>query len=187
MISAPTGGGKTTLVNKALPILQEKIAISRIVTYTTRAKRQGEEHGKDYQFVTKEQFNLLNEANFFIEVTSYNDNLYGSPNNFSSNLSIGESFVAITDRLGLSFYKDFFPEAVCIWIAPPSLNILATRLTERGSESEKSLKQRLQLAEEEMMAEKTTPLCHHHIINDKLDQAVTSLISIIERITMSAS
>lgn len=187
MVSAPTGGGKTTLVSKALPILQKKISISRIVTYTTRAKRLGEIQGQDYQFVTKEEFNLLKEANFFIEVTTYNNNLYGSPNSFLPHLLIGKSFVAITDRTGLSFYKDFLPEAVCIWITPPSLKILATRLTERATESQETLRQRLQLAEGEIIAEKTNPLCNHHIINDDLDEAVRKLIHIVEKIIMTVS
>lgn len=180
VVSAPTGAGKTTLVTKALPILQEQFAISRIVTYTTRAQRPGEIHGQDYQFVTKAEFISLQMSNFFVETTQYHDNLYGSPKDFLPRLPQGESFIAITDRAGLVFYKNLCPEAVCIWITSPSLEVLAKRLASRGSESPASLKHRLQLAEVEMIAEHNTPLCTHHIVNDNIDHAVATLIRVIK-------
>ena len=179
VVSAPTGGGKTTLVTKALPVLQKQFAISRIVTYTTRPQRPGEIHGQDYQFVTKAEFIKLQTSNFFVETTQYNDNLYGSPKDFLPRLSSGESFIAITDRAGLAFYKTVCPEAVCIWITPPSLEVLAKRLTSRGSESPEGLRQRLQLAEAEMIAEQQISLCSNHIVNDDIDNAVAALVKVI--------
>lgn len=181
VVSAPTGGGKSTLVTKVLPALQEQFAISRIVTYTTRIQRPGEIHGQDYQFVTKEDFLTLQNANFFLETTQYHDNLYGSPKDFFSHLAQGKSFIAITDRRGLAFYKSLYPEAVCIWITPPSLEILAKRLASRGSESPDALKHRIQLAEAEILAEQKNPLCPIHIINDDMDYAIKMLTSVITK------
>ena len=179
VVSAPTGGGKSTLVTKALPILQKQFAISRIVTYTTREQRPGEIHGQDYHFVTKAEFFARQNADFFAETTQYHNHLYGSPKDFLPMLSEGKSFIAITDRAGVAFYKKLCPNAICIWITPPSLEVLAKRLTARGSESPDSLKHRLQLAEAEMISEQQIPLCSNYIVNDDIGSAVAALVEMI--------
>ena len=179
IVAAPTGGGKTTLVNNALSLLKKKIPIERIVTYTTRPMRKNEENGRDYIFVDREEFLRLQAAQHFFEVTTYNDNLYGSPRSFLKQIPKGASFIAITDRSGVISYKQLCDKAVCIWITPPSLEILATRLKNRGSESEESLHQRLALAAEEIAAEEHTPLCSYEIINSTIESATEQLVDII--------
>lgn len=177
VVAAPTGGGKSTLVTRALAKLNS--LVTRIVTYTTRPPRPGEIDGQDYIFVNRDAFTKLQAENHFAEVTTYNDNLYGSPRAFLDRLPNGESFVAITDRAGLKFYKQLCDTAVCIWISPPSLEVLQTRLANRRSETPGSLMRRLALAAQEMAQEKSSPLCHYHIINDELDRATEELIKIM--------
>ena len=180
VISAPTGGGKSTLVAKTLASLQKKFHIARIVTYTTRPPRPGEEAGKDYHFVSHEQFEKLEKDSFFTEVTAYNTHVYGSPRNFLEPLEQGTSFIAITDRAGIAFYKTHYPFTICIWITPPNLATLTSRLTKRGSETPESLQRRLQLAEQEMQAEIDHPLCTEHLINDELEASALELQHLIE-------
>lgn len=181
VVSAPSGSGKSTLVARALARLNKSAhTISRIVTYTTRQPRSGEINGQDYVFVNKEEFAKLQAANHFCEVTTYNDNLYGSPRAFLDRLPHGESFIAITDRAGLAFYKKLCDAAVCIWISPPSLEVLQARLTRRGSETPESLRRRLDLAALETEQEKSSPLCQHHIVNDDLETATEELVKIID-------
>lgn len=180
VVSAPTGGGKSTVVTQALQGLEKKFPISRIVTYTTRPSRPGENPGVDYHFVSKELFKKLQSENKFAEITQYNNNFYGSPRDFLLQLDEGKSFIAITDRAGVVFYKNLCPDAILIWIAPPSLEVLQQRLKLRGSETAASLQQRLALAEKELALEQASPLCSHHIINDQLPSAVNQLVEIVE-------
>lgn len=181
VVSAPSGCGKSTLVAKALARLNNPAhTISRIVTYTTRQPRTGEINNQDYVFVHKDEFAALQAANHFCEVTIYNDNLYGSPRAFLDRLPHGESFIAITDRAGLAFYNKLCDAAICIWISPPSMEVLAQRLTARGSETPESLRRRLDLAALEIEQEKSSPLCQYHIVNDNLETATEELVEIIE-------
>lgn len=180
VVSAPTGGGKTTLVTRALGSLSSRFPISRLITYTTRQPRPGEVHGTDYVFISKEEFLKLQIDNFFAETTSYNGNMYGSPLSFLQFLPTGQSFIAITDRAGIAAYQLVCPTAVCIWIYPPSLEILSLRLKNRGSESSTSLEQRIALAAQEISAEQDSPLCTYHILNEKVEEAAAQLIEIIE-------
>jgi guanylate kinase len=180
VVSAPTGGGKTTLVTNAIAALQNSFQIERVVTYTTRTPRFGEVNGIDYVFVGEEEFSRLHSANHFVEVTTYNDNLYGSPRAFLEKLPTGASFIAITDRAGIVAYKKLCDTAICVWITPPSLETLAVRLRNRDSETEESFKQRLELATEEMAAEKQTPLCSYLIINSDLETATAEFVDIIQ-------
>jgi guanylate kinase len=179
IVAAPTGGGKTTIVNNALGFLQKNFFIERIVTYTTRQMRKNEEDGRDYIFVTREEFLRLQAAKHFFEITTYNDNLYGSPRDLVERIAEGKSFIAITDRVGIISYKKLYDKAVCVWIKPPSLEILGARLKKRGSESEDSLQRRLALAREEIAAEEHTPLCKYKILNTTIESATEKLIDII--------
>lgn len=181
MVSAPTGGGKTTLVTKALSSLSPRFPITRLVTYTTRQPRPGEVHGTDYTFISKEEFAKLQIENFFAETTCYNGNMYGSPLSFLQLLPTGQSFIAITDRAGIAAYQLVCPTAVCIWIYPPSLEVLSLRLKKRGSENAASLEQRLALGAEEILAEQNSPLCAYHILNENIEEAAGQLIEIIEK------
>jgi guanylate kinase len=181
LIAAPTGAGKTTLLLRAIADLKEKFQIDRMVTYTTRPMRPNEVEGIDYNFVTKEQFLELQSQNHFFEVTTYNENCYGSPRSFIDQLSEGKSFMAITDRPGIVSYRDMCERIVSIWIFPPSIEVLSERLIKRGSESDAGLEKRLRLAREEMQAEIDSPLCEHHITNSDLEVATQDLIDIVTR------
>ena len=181
IVAAPTGGGKTTLVSNSLNTLQKNFPIERIVTYTTRKMRKNEENGRDYIFINREEFLKLQTTHYFFEVTIYNDNLYGSPRAFLDQMKQGKSFIVITDRAGITSYKKLYDQAICIWITPPSLEILATRLKNRCSETEEQLQRRLALAAKEIKAEKETPLCTYEIINSDINEATNELIEIISR------
>ncbi|MBM3887331.1 guanylate kinase [Candidatus Dependentiae bacterium] len=180
VVSAPTGGGKTTLVTKALTKLRKHFPIERIITYTTRSMRPGEKNTLDYIFVTLQEFTKLQSENYFIEITNYHNNMYGSPGTFINEMQDGKSFIAITDRNGIISYKKLYSDAICIWITPPSLEILAIRLKARGSETEDTLKKRLASAADELKAEQEAPLCSYHIVNDVQEKATQELIDIIK-------
>lgn len=179
VVSAPTGGGKSTIVTNAIKFLIKKIQIERVITYTTRPPRIGEIDHVDYIFISKAEFIKLKSEEYFFEVTNYNDQFYGSPKSFLSKLQDGISFIAVTDRTGILSYKNLYPKAICIWITPPSLSILTDRLKNRGSESAKNLAQRLLIAENEIAAEEKNPLCQYHIINADLEKTIREFTDIV--------
>src|SRR5436853_2205355 len=91
IISAPSGGGKTTLVYEVIKRLAATIPLCKVITYTTRAPRPNEHNGDDYYFVTNEEFLAKKEHNFFIETTLYDTNWYGSPRSVLDGLTQGTS------------------------------------------------------------------------------------------------
>ncbi len=179
VISAPSGGGKTTLTELALKDLQKNYSIQRVITFTTRKKRAAEVDGVDYNFVTEEDFRERKAAGFFVEVTEYNGNLYGSPNDYLPLLDQGISLIAITDRNGIMSYKALSDKIVPIWIIPPSLEVLKNRLAAREGHNSGSFAARLALAAEEMKAEAEHPLCRYTILNDNIEAAAQKLAAVI--------
>jgi len=179
IISAPSGGGKTTLVNALLADLGPNTPLERIITYTTKQPRAGDVQGKDYHFIDKPDFEKKIKEGYFIEYSDAYDNYYGSPLYIVEQLKAGVSLIGILDRDGAREVKKAYPEAVLIWIAPPSIEELEKRLVSRGSETPESLKSRLGLAIEEISAEKAHPLYAFHVINDDFDRAKQEIAKII--------
>ncbi len=177
IISAPSGCGKTTIVER---LLSEHPALKRSISYTTRAPRPGEENGRDYFFVTKEDFLEKKKNNFFIESAEVFGEHYGTSKEFVINhISNGDKVVLAIDVQGMKQIKAQAEKVpmVSIFIMPPSLTVLRKRLESRNTETKEKIDERLRIAEKEM-ADRT--LYDFIIVNQEVSEAVTSIKGIVK-------
>ncbi|MCK4265157.1 guanylate kinase [Candidatus Babeliales bacterium] len=179
IVSAPSGTGKTTLVNSVLGSIGNKYNISKVITYTNRKPRPGEKDGVDYNFISPEEFNEKMKDNFFLETTIYSDKYYGSPALIKEELKLGKSFVLLVNREGTKSVCGLLSNPVTIWLEPPSLEVLKSRLLKRG-DSHSQIEKRLNLAEQELKEEKNHRLFKYHIINDVFNKAADGILQIVE-------
>lgn len=183
IISAPSGAGKTTVANEVIKRLQKNnYPISKVITYTTRPPRKDEINGIDYYFLSKEEFENKQKNSFFLETTVYNDKLYGSPASVLEELELGKSFVFVTDLAGVKSLSKKFEDPCCIWINAPSIDDLRKRLVSRGSNTEKQIEERINLAKEEIKeAEELKRLFNYYVVNDSFEETVNDLMDIIKK------
>jgi len=179
VVSAPSGAGKTSLVNSVLGQLNPPYNIERLKTYTSRAPRPGEKNGKDYHFVSSEQFTQLIDQNFFLEWSTAYGAYYGSPRFALNLIQEGFSYIAILDRLGAQRVIEQFCDAVLIWVSVPNIETLVDRLRDRRTEKAEEIAYRMRQAEKEMAQEKQDKLYNYHILNEKFDQAVHMLKEVV--------
>jgi len=176
IISAPSGGGKTTLSRAVLSRFGD---ILYSVSYTTRAPRNGEQDGVDYYFIPKDDFKKRIESDLWAEWAKVHGNYYGtSADLLDKGLASGRDMLLEIDVQGTIQILERYSESVTIFLMPPSLETLKKRLEMRGTESLAALERRLLNAKREM-AQKD--LYRHVIVNDKLSIAIENLISIIEK------
>ena len=148
IFSAPSGAGKTSLV-KALLNSTGYIGVS--VSHTTRMPRPGEENGKDYNFVSREQFQELIDAGAFLEHAQVFDNFYGTSQDWvESELEAGRDVILEIDWQGAEQVRKQMTGAVSVFIAPPSIEALQQRLQNRGQDSEDIIARRMRDAKSEM-------------------------------------
>ncbi len=178
IISAPSGAGKTTLVNAVMAEKGQSDKIERIITYATKQPRKGEVDGKSYHFLTKDEFEAKITQNYFLEYSGTYGNYYGSPRYTLDRLNEGISQIAILDRAGAKAVKQEYPPSVLIWIEVPSVEELEKRLAGRASDSPESIKRRLALAIEEIEAEKIEQFYDYSIVNDDFEEAKKALKAI---------
>lgn len=174
IISAPSGAGKTTLVG-ALLNSNKQIALS--ISYTTRAPRPGETDGKEYHFVSRDKFLHMAQQGDFLESAEVYGNLYGTSQPWIENqLACGRDILLEIDWQGAAQVRKLMPHAISIFILPPSLDTLETRLKGRGQDSAEIIAQRLHAAQEDIshVAE-----FDYVIINNKLDEALRQLDAVI--------
>ena len=175
IISAPSGAGKTSLVRELL-VREPGLALS--VSHTTRPLRPGEEQGVHYHFVGPEQFQDMIAAGAFLEYARVFDNFYGtSKAAVIQQLHDGQDVIVEIDWQGARQLLQLFPEAVTIFILPPSREVLEQRLRARGQDSEAVIARRLQ--------EARTDISHYKeydylLVNDDFKQAVADLQSIVQ-------
>lgn len=181
VISAPTGGGKTSLTHYVVEHLKDFCNLKKVITYTTRPIRTGEVDGIDYHFINEINFAEKDITGFFLETTAYASYHYGSPRNALDMLAQGQSLIIITDRPGAKKIKEFMPEAILIWIGVPSIDVLSSRLTNRGREHAGDLKKRVDMAAQEVIEEENDPLFDFHFINDNFDETAEKLTQFIKR------
>ncbi len=179
LISAPSGAGKTSLVEAVLSDLKARTKIERVITYTSKKPRASEQNGRDYHFISEDQFKALLNQDFFMEYSRAYSDYYGSPRAVLEGLGKGTSYLLIIDRVGAQAVKKVLPEAVSIWIEAPSFNELKERLTGRGADSKERTVYRLNRAQIEMNLEREKPFYDFSIINDDFEQANRVLQSII--------
>lgn len=174
IFSAPSGAGKTSLV-KAL--LQSTPYIGVSVSHTTRAPRPGEVDGKDYHFVTVDNFRDMIGQAAFLEHAQVFDNFYGTSQAWvESELSAGRDVILEIDWQGAAQVRHLMPDSVSVFIAPPSIEALRERLNKRGQDSAEIIERRMRDARTEMS--------HYGeydylIINDNFDNTLEELRSIV--------
>jgi len=174
VISGPSGVGKGTIANRIL----EDCGLSFSVSMTTRAPRNGEVDGKDYYFVSHEEFKKTIAEGGFLEYAEVYGNFYGTPlKPILERLENGESILLDIDTVGAENVRKAYPENISIFILPPSLEELKTRIIGRNSESKESLERRLGEAEAVMKCSKDYT---YDVINDDLDEAISKVKEIIE-------
>lgn len=174
IVSSPSGGGKGTLIRRALKSVPN---LGYSVSFTTRASRVGEINGKHYHFVSTERFRALVAEGEFLEWATVHDHLYGtSIKQVERELSEGRDIILEIDVQGAANVRSIAPSAVSIFILPPSFEVLRDRLTARGSERPDELALRLRNARGEVDHYKEF---QYVIINDDADTAAAQLAAII--------
>ena len=169
-----SGVGKGTIMKK---LLERDSSIRLSVSNTTRAPREGEIDGVHYNFVSREDFIRLADADGYIEYAEYCKNLYGTPKRqVEEMLEQGYNvFLEIEVQGGLQIMERF-PEVLSIFVLPPSLEELGHRLRGRGTETEEVVQKRLAEAENEL---KIAPRYKYNVVNDRLEDAVEDILSIL--------
>ncbi len=179
IISAPSGAGKTTVVNAVMEKMAGTYPLKRLITYTSRAPRAGEKNGIDYHFVSPDTFKALLENNFFLEYSCSYGSYYGTSRSLLEDLEMGTSYCAIVDRAGAQLLAQLVEQSVTIWIYTKNLAVLENRLKSRNAESPEIISKRLAIARAEITQEIEKPFFHHYILNDSLKSTINQLKSII--------
>lgn len=174
IISAPSGAGKTSLVTA---MLAGTPGIDLSVSYTTRAPRPGETDGREYHFVSRETFLEMAKRGDFLESAEVYGNLYGTSQTWiKEETAAGRDILLEIDWQGAAQVRRVFPDCISIFILPPSLAALESRLKGRNQDSAEVIARRLQAARDDIahVAE-----FDYVIINDKLDEAVQQLKAVV--------
>ncbi len=173
VVSGPSGCGKSTLVRM---VMREVEGLEFSVSHTTRKKRETEQEGEDYYFVSKEEFQELIDGNLFIEWAVVHGHYYGTSRREIERKTIQQSLLLDIDVQGAQQVKEKHKKAIFIFVLPPRYNELKKRLESRGQDSPQTIKNRLEMAKREI---RSYPMFDYIIINDKLEDAAEELQSII--------
>lgn len=175
IVAAPSGAGKTTLVRG---LLERDPHIHLSVSYTTRAPRSGEVNGVAYHFVDVPTFTTMRERNEFVEWAEVHGNFYGTSQPWLTQaLATGDDVLLEIDWQGAQQVRKFFPQAVGIFIMPPSIAELERRLNQRGTDSEEVIARRVAAALDEM---RHVDEFDYVIVNDQLAVAQEELIAVVK-------
>ena len=176
VISGPSGVGKGTIVNY---LLERDAALIKSVSCTTRAPREGEQDGKDYFFISREEFLSRIRENDFLEYDEHFGNFYGTPRSFVERRLKEKSVVLEIDVVGALNAKRLMPErAVLIMVAPPSMEVLEERLFGRGSESEEERADRMRRVKYEL---EQAHLYDYDVVNESSDSSADKILQIIRK------
>jgi guanylate kinase len=174
VITGPSGVGKGTLIRTLRERLPE---LELSVSATTRAPRPGEEDGVAYHFLSDSDFQRRVDAGEFVEHAVYSDRRYGTLRaELERRTSAGHPVVLEIEVQGARQVRTTLPDAVQVFIAPPSLEALRTRLVGRGTDDDDQVAARMRVAEEELAAQGEFG---HVVINDRLEDAVEQLVAIV--------
>jgi guanylate kinase len=176
VITGPSGVGKGTLIRG---LLERVPALELSVSATTRAPRPGERDGVHYHFLTDAQFDARLRAGDFLEHARYSGNRYGTlRSELQKRLEAGAPIVLEIEVQGARQVREAIPDAVAVFIAPPSREALRARLVGRGTDPPEAVRQRLRTADKELEAQ---PDFAHVVLNDRLEDATGELTAIVER------
>lgn len=174
VITGPSGVGKGTLIERLLERVPE---LELSVSATTRPPRSGEVDGRDYHFLSPEEFDRRVEAGEFLEHAGYSGNRYGTlREEVERRLAEGRSVVLEIEVQGARQVRDAMPDAVLVFIAPPDRDALRERLEGRATDSPEAIEERLQTAEMELAAQDEFP---HVVVNDEVQKAASELEKLV--------
>ena len=174
VVAAPSGAGKTTLVRL---LIEQEAGVHLSVSFTTRPPRPGELDGRDYHFVDAAEFRAMIARQEFLEWAEVHGNFYGTSNKWiAEQLAAGHDVLLEIDWQGAQQVRSAFPEAIGIFILPPSMDELTSRLTARGTDSADVIARRLAAAQAEM---RHVGEFDYVIINASLEQALDDLRAVV--------
>lgn len=175
MVSGPSGAGKGTLIAAAM---KRRPGILLTVSATTRPARAGERDGVDYNFISVSDFLALRDRGAFLESAEVYGNLYGTLRaQVKEALAVGRDVIVEVDIQGAESIKRAMPEATLVFVEPPSMDDLTTRLRGRGTEDPDALGRRIEAAYDEVKVKGTYD---HIVVNDDLERAVEAFVRILE-------
>ena len=175
ILSAPSGGGKTTIAKRLLAVRPD---LGYSISCTTRTPRDGEVDGRDYHFLSRETFEQRRAAGEFAEWAEVHGNLYGTlSSEIDRVLESGRHVMMDIDVQGARQFHAAFPESVLIFVLPPSAEVLMSRLVGRSTETPAALARRLRNARDEIQA---IADYHYVVVNDDLDRAIKYVTTIID-------
>lgn len=176
VLSGPSGCGKDTIIKG---VLKRRTNIKKSISMTTRNKRKGEKEGIHYYFVSKSEFEEnIKKDNFLEYAVVHTDNYYGTPKGkIFELLNKGTDIVLIIDIQGALKIKETYPEAIFIFILPPSMRELKTRLISRGSETKETLYKRFKSMYKEI---NEISKYNYVVVNDDIKDATNKVISILD-------
>lgn len=175
LVTAPSGAGKTSLVRA---LLKEHPNIQFSISFTTRPRRPTEEHGRDYFFVDKPEFERMVETGEFLEHAQVFDNYYGTSRRVvEERMAEGHDVLLEIDWQGAAQVRKIMPEAVSIFILPPSRHELERRLRARGTDSDEVIARRLQDAAGDITHWRDFD---YVVVNQDFEQAVRELAAIVD-------
>ncbi|MGH8912380.1 MAG: guanylate kinase [Acidimicrobiia bacterium] len=174
VIAGPGGVGKSTIVDE----LRRKLPLHFSVSATTRDPRPGEVHGFHYRFVTRHEFERLIDADDLLEWAVFNGNYYGTPRDaVVAGLEEGRDVLLEIEVQGAFQVRRVMPEALMIFVAPPSMEALKNRLASRADTTDTDMAAKLRIAEEELRA--APELFDHIVVNDDVERAVGEIMGIL--------
>ncbi|HEY2851625.1 MAG TPA: guanylate kinase [Gemmatimonadaceae bacterium] len=175
ILSAPSGGGKTTIARE---LLTRRTDLGYSVSCTTRSPRVGEVDGRDYYFLSRGEFERRRDAGEFAESAEVHGNMYGTlRSEVARILGAGKHVVMDIDVQGARQFTRAFPQSVTIFVLPPTTEVLLERLRRRRTESKEQLAKRLQSALQELQA---VDQYEYVVVNDDLESAVRRVSAIID-------
>jgi guanylate kinase len=174
VITGPSGVGKGTLIKRLL-VACPNLELS--ISATTRQPREGEADGRDYHFLTREEFDQRIADDDFIEFATYSDNRYGTlRSEVEKRIDAGHSVVLEIEVQGAQQVRATDVDSVQIFISPPDPAVLRERLRGRGTDSAEAIDKRLEVAKQEMAAKEDFD---HQVVNDDVDRAAEELVEIV--------
>lgn len=177
IVAAPSGAGKSTFLER---IMKEEPRLYDTVTYTTRAMREGESQGHPYFFVTQDEFERKVRQDYFVEWAKVHNNMYGTPmNQLEQAWTEGKCVIMDVDVQGARTFKEKFPDAVSVFILPPSLDALRQRVLKRNKGKVDDLEVRMQSAQYEMTQ---THLFDYQLVNDNFEESYLKFKNLIVEI-----
>ena len=175
VITGPSGVGKGTLIRMLREHIQQ---LELSVSATTRPPRPGEEDGRDYRFLSADEFDRLVADGAFVEHARYSGRRYGTlRSELERHTQAGRPVLLEIELQGARQVRAAMPEAVQIFIAPPGRAALRARLIDRGTDTPEQIDERLRVAEEELAAQ---PEFQHVVVNDRLEDAIAALVEIVQ-------